>query len=156
MTATRTFCSGKIHRATVTEANVDYIGSITIDPELLVAAGLLPYCRVDVVNVNKGGRLQTYIIPGTKGAGEICLNGAAAHLFEKGDLCIIMGYEEVPVDQLPGRQHYAVMVDKENKIAERFIYTVPTLEQLSSGEVPSRAHESYAGRVANQAEAAVA
>ncbi|TPG59967.1 aspartate 1-decarboxylase [Ewingella americana] len=109
--ATRQFCYGKIHRALVTDAQVDYVGSITIDPVLLQASGILPYTQVDVVNVNSGGRLQTYVIEGEMHSGQICLNGAAAHLFNPGDLCIIMGYEDVPVSQLPGRIHKAVLVD---------------------------------------------
>lgn len=109
--ATRPFCYGKIHRAVVTDAQVDYVGSITIDPVLLRASGILPYTQVDVVNVNNGNRLQTYVIEGTEGDGNICLNGAAAHFFNKGDLCIIMGYENVPVSQLPNRLHKAVLVN---------------------------------------------
>lgn len=149
----RQFCYGKIHRCVVTEANVDYVGSITIDPLLLAAAGLLPYTLVDVVNVTSGGRLQTYIIPGTTGQGDICLNGAAAHLFKKGDYAIIMGYELVASDALPGRLQKAVMVDELNQITEVFTYTVPTLEQLANNEVPSRTAESYIERRALQATA---
>lgn len=151
--ATRQFCYGKIHRCVVTEANIDYVGSITIDPLLLAAAGLLPYTLVDVVNVTSGGRLQTYIIPGTAGEGDICLNGAAGHLFKKGDLAIIMGYENVPLSQLVGREQKAVMVDDLNQLAEVFTYTLPSLEQLASGEVPSRTAESYTERRALLADA---
>lgn len=141
--ATRPFMYGKIHRCTVTEANLNYVGSITIDPLLLEAAGIFPYTQVDVVNITRGGRLQTYVIPGSSGAGEICLNGAAAHLFEKNDLAIIMAYENCPVRQLVGRDSKAVMVDENNQITKIFTYQTPTMEQLKKGEVPSRACELY-------------
>lgn len=141
--STRLFMYGKIHRCRVTEANLDYMGSITIDPLLLEATGILPYTQVDVVNITNGARLQTYVIPGTVGAGEICLNGAAAHLFSKNDLAIIMAYEQCPISQLVGRASKAVMVDHDNQIIEIITYQTPSLVQLASGEVPSRAHESY-------------
>jgi aspartate 1-decarboxylase len=141
--ATRELCYGKIHRCTVTEANLHYNGSITIDNDLLVASGILPYTKVEVVNINSGGRLRTYVIPGKNGDGDICLNGAAAHLFKKGDLAIIMGYESVPLSQLVGHESKAVMVDDLNQLMEVLTYTVPSLEQLASGEVPSRAREDY-------------
>jgi aspartate 1-decarboxylase len=152
---TRLFMYGKIHRCRVTEANLDYVGSITIDPVLLTASGLIPYTAVDVVNITTGGRLQTYIIPGTPYAGEICLNGAAAHLFKKDDLAIIMGYENVPADQLVGRESKAVMVNDieingtimPNQLLEVFTYTTPSFEDMMAGRVPSRAHESYDARL---------
>lgn len=144
--ATRLFMYGKIHRCRVTEANLDYVGSITIDPLLLEATGILPYTQIDVVNISNGNRLQTYVIPGTKGAGEICLNGAAAHLFHKGDLAIIMAYEHCPISQLVGRKSKAVMVDDNNQITEVITYETPSIEQLAAGKVPSRAHERYSER----------
>ncbi len=82
----------KIHRVTVTEARLDYIGSITIDEDLLDAAGILPGERVYIVNNNNGERLDTYTIPGPRGSGVICLNGAAARLVQPGDIVIIMSY----------------------------------------------------------------
>ena len=82
----------KIHRVTVTEARLDYIGSITIDEDLLDAAGILPGERVYIVNNNNGARLDTYTIPGPRGEGTICLNGAAARLVQPGDIVIIMSY----------------------------------------------------------------
>ena len=141
--STRLFMYGKIHRCRITEANLDYIGSITIDPLLLEATGIYPYTQVDVVNITNGNRLQTYVIPGSKGAGEICLNGAAAHLFSKGDLAIIMAYEHCPISGLVGRESKAVMVDNNNQLVEVISYTTPSIEQLAAGEVPSRAHEYY-------------
>lgn len=109
-------CTGKIHRAKVTEANVDYEGSLTIDMDLVDAAGLLPYQEVSVVNVNNGARFETYIIKGQRGSGTICLNGAAARLGVVGDKLIIMGFgmvepEKVPKDYSPK----VVLVDSENK-----------------------------------------
>lgn len=142
--STRLFMYGKIHRCRVTDANLDYIGSITIDPILLEATGIYPYTQVDVVNITNGNRLQTYVISGSKGAGEICLNGAAAHLFSKGDLAIIMAYEQCPVSQLVGKQSKAVMVDDNNQLLEVISYITPSLELLASGEFPSRANELYA------------
>src|SRR5579885_307940 len=92
ITMQRTMCKGKIHRATVTQANLNYIGSITIDQDLLDAANIYPYEKVQVVNINNGARLETYTIAGARGSGVICLNGAAARLNAEGDLVIIMSY----------------------------------------------------------------
>ena len=83
----------KIHQATVTEADLKYVGSITIDEELMEMVGLIPGERVLVVSNTSGARLETYTIPGPRGAGDICMNGAAAHLIKKGDEIIIMGFE---------------------------------------------------------------
>ncbi|WP_148136393.1 aspartate 1-decarboxylase [Candidatus Formimonas warabiya] len=88
----RTMMKSKIHRARVTEANLNYIGSITIDSELLEAADILPNEKVAVVNNNNGARLETYVIPGEPGSGQICLNGAAARLVQPGDIVIIISY----------------------------------------------------------------
>ncbi len=128
--ALRPFMYGKIHRVTVTEARVDYIGSITIDPLLPRAAGILPYSRVDVVNVANGKRLQTYVIEGREGSGDCCLNGAAAHLFARGDLAIVMAYEEVPAERLPGRPSVAVMVDSRNQATEIWTYRTPAPDEV--------------------------
>ena len=89
----------KIHRVTVTEARLDYIGSITIDEDLLEAAGILPGERVYIVNNNNGARLDTYTIPGPRGEGPICLNGAAARLVQPGDIVIIMSYATMTPDE---------------------------------------------------------
>lgn len=86
----RTMMSGKLHRATVTEANLNYVGSITIDEDLIDAVGMLPNEKVQIVNNNNGARLETYIIPGKRGSGVICLNGAAARLVQEGDKVIII------------------------------------------------------------------
>jgi len=89
----------KIHRVTVTEARLDYIGSITIDRDLMDAAGILEGERVYIVNNNNGARLDTYVIPGEPGSGTICLNGAAARLVQPGDVVIIMSYASMPVEE---------------------------------------------------------
>lgn len=89
----------KIHRVTVTEARLDYIGSITIDEDLLDAAGILPGERVFIVNNNNGARLDTYTIPGPRGSGIICLNGAAARLVQPGDIVIIMAYASMTPEE---------------------------------------------------------
>ncbi len=89
----------KIHRVTVTEARLDYIGSITIDEDLLDAAGILHGERVYIVNNNNGARLDTYTIPGPRGSGMICLNGAAARLVQPGDIVIIMSYATMPIEE---------------------------------------------------------
>ena len=92
----RTLLKSKIHRATVTEANVEYEGSVTIDRDLLEAADMLPYERVDIWNCTNGNRLSTYVIEGERGAGQICINGAAAHLMKPGDKVIIASWCEIP------------------------------------------------------------
>jgi aspartate 1-decarboxylase len=94
-----TLCKGKIHRATITEANLDYEGSITIDKDLMIAAGLFSYEKVAVVNINTGSRLETYVIEGDPGSGIICLNGAAARLGAKGDSIIIIAYGHYTLEE---------------------------------------------------------
>lgn len=94
----------KIHRATVTEANLDYIGSITIDEALMEAAGLYEYEKVSVVDITNGARLETYIIRGERNSGVICLNGAAAHLIHKDDIVIIMSYTWIEHSQIDSLQ----------------------------------------------------
>lgn len=128
--ATRPFCYAKIHRCTVTDANLDYEGSITIDAALLRVAGIYPYTRVDVVNLANGARLQTYVIEGAAQSGVICLNGAAAHHFAAGDLAIVMAYEDVPVDRLPGRRHCVIKVDAKNRITAIDSHVTPAIETL--------------------------
>jgi aspartate 1-decarboxylase len=109
----RTFLKGKIHRATVTEANLDYVGSITLDPVLMQAADILENEQVHVVNVNNGERLITYAIPGKSGSGVICLNGAAAHKAKVGDKVIIMSYVTTDSNTvIPS----VVFVDDDNQI----------------------------------------
>lgn len=107
---------GKIHRATVTAADLHYIGSITIDETLLEAAGILPFERVQVVDVTNGARLETYTIAGTRGSGIIQLNGAAAHLVHVGDIVIIMSY--VQVEDPQRWEPPVVIVNERNQIKE--------------------------------------
>lgn len=132
--ATREYMYGKIHRCTVTQADLHYVGSITVDPTLLRAAGILPHTRVDVVNITNGARLSTYVIEGPENSGVICLNGAAAHHFARGDLAIIMAYEQVPLSQIPGRQSRAVHVDEGNHIVAVDVYVTPGLDELGKPE----------------------
>lgn len=137
------FMYGKIHRCTVTDANLDYVGSISIDPLLLVAARIHPYVQVDVVNITHGARLQTYVIPGKTGSGEVALNGAAAHHFHEGDLAIVMAYSQMPLETLAGNISRSVLVDQSNRIVEVLEYTVPSLDALARGEVDARSGESH-------------
>lgn len=113
---TRTMMSGKIHRATVTDANLDYVGSVSIDPALLEAADILVNEQVHVLDITNGARLETYAIEGAPG--EICLNGAAAHLVDVGDLVIIVAYQSM--DDAAARRHEprVVLVDGQNQILE--------------------------------------
>lgn len=108
---------GKIHRATVTQAEVDYIGSITIDQQLMDAAGILEYEKVQVADVETGSRLETYVISGEPGSGVICLNGAAAHLVTPGDKVIIMCYAQMTPEEARENQPRVVFVNEHNKIA---------------------------------------
>lgn len=112
----RKLLSAKIHRATVTAADVDYEGSVTIPPELLEAAEIHPYESVQVWNVTRGTRLETYAIAGTRGSGEICANGAAAHLIRPGDQVILASYTFVPSDQVPHHRPKLIFVDQSNRI----------------------------------------
>lgn len=110
-----TMLKGKIHRATVKQAEVDYIGSITIDSELMKAAGILEYEKVQVADVNNGKRLETYVIAGEPGSGMICLNGAAAHYVEVDDKVIIMCYAQVDEREATQMKPRVVFVDDDNK-----------------------------------------
>jgi aspartate 1-decarboxylase len=107
----------KIHRATVTEANVDYEGSITIDSELLQAADIIQYEQVQIYDVNNGERFTTYIIEGEPGSGVICLNGAAARKVSVKDLVIICSYVNVDYEESRNHKSINVFVDRENKIS---------------------------------------
>jgi aspartate 1-decarboxylase len=114
----RTLLKSKIHRATVTEADLDYLGSIAIDPLLMAAADLVEHERVEIYNITNGERLATYAIPGRRGAGEICINGAAAHKARAGDLVIIASYAEYDEAELAGHEPRLVFVDAANRIAD--------------------------------------
>mgnify|MGYP003906038055 CR=1 FL=1 len=112
----RTMAKSKIHRATVTDANLNYVGSITIDKELMEAADLLPYEQVQVVNVNNCARFETYVIEGAPGSGTICVNGAAARLVAPGDLVIIISYAQYNEEELQTFKPKIVHVNGENRI----------------------------------------
>lgn len=112
----RNFFKSKIHRATITDADLNYEGSITIDSELMEAADILPYEKVDVININTGDRFSTYALKGKKGAGEICLNGGAARKGQPGDLVIVITYVSLNHDEIDNFKTKAVLVDKANKI----------------------------------------
>ncbi|GAA4708810.1 aspartate 1-decarboxylase [Brevibacillus fulvus] len=114
----RTMMKAKLHRATVTEANLNYVGSITIDTNLLEAVDILPNEKVQIVNNNNGARLETYVIPGERGSGVICLNGAAARLVQPGDTVIIISY--AMMDETTARQHQPriAVLGEGNKIVQ--------------------------------------
>ncbi|MFQ5718164.1 MAG: aspartate 1-decarboxylase [Acidobacteriota bacterium] len=113
----RPFLRAKIHRATVTEACLDYTGSITIDRALMEAAGLAPFERVEVYNITSGQRFATYVIEGARGSGEICINGAAAHCADRGDSVIIAAYCDLEPDEVEGFIPRLVFVDARNRLA---------------------------------------
>ncbi len=115
----RTMIKSKIHRATVTQADLHYVGSITIDAELLDAADLLPGEQVAVVDVTNGARLETYVIEGEGGSGVIGINGAAAHLVAAGDLVIVISYASMPDVEAKSYAPQIVFVDADNKITHR-------------------------------------
>ena len=124
----RTMCKGKIHRATVTQANLNYVGSITIDVDLLEAADIYPYEKVQVVNINNGSRLETYTIAGARGSGVICLNGAAARHAAEGDIVIIISYGQYDEEEIRSLEPRLVFVDADNCITEK--KRVPLIEML--------------------------
>lgn len=113
-----TLMKSKLHRARVTEANLNYVGSITIDRNLMEAAGILQNEKVQVVNNNNGKRFETYVIPGTRGSGIICLNGAAARLAHPGDIVIIISYALFQPEEAQGFIPKVVFVDENNRIRE--------------------------------------
>ena len=106
----------KIHRAVITQAELNYVGSVTIDEELMEAAGLYEYERVHISNVNSGSRIETYVIAGERGSGVICLNGAAARSGQKGDHVIIMAYANMAPDEIKTHRPKVVFVGDKNKI----------------------------------------
>jgi aspartate 1-decarboxylase len=108
----------KIHRATVTEANLEYEGSVSIDTDLMAAADLLPFEQVDIWDCTNGSRLKTYVIPGEAGTGEICINGAAAHLVKPHDLVIIASFVQADESEVADWDARRVFVDAANRIVE--------------------------------------
>ncbi|GAX89766.1 aspartate 1-decarboxylase [Effusibacillus lacus] len=114
----RTMMKSKIHRATVTEANLNYVGSITIDQDIMDAVDILENEKVQVVNNNNGARLETYVIPGPRGSGVICLNGAAARLVQPGDTVIIISYALMEEAKARSHQPIVALMNPDNTIHE--------------------------------------
>jgi aspartate 1-decarboxylase len=114
----RTMMKAKIHRATVTEANLNYVGSITIDEDLINLVDMYPNEKVQIVNNNNGARLETYIIPGPRGSGVICLNGAAARLVQTGDTVIIISYAMMTEEEAKKHQPTIAIMGENNKVAQ--------------------------------------
>lgn len=128
----RTMLKSKIHRATVTQADLHYVGSVTIDTELMTAADLLPGEQVSIVDITNGSRLETYVIPGPSRSGVIGINGAAAHLVHPGDLVIVMSYAALPDADARRHRPRVVHVDSGNRI-------------IDSGDDPAAAVPGVAG-----------
>jgi aspartate 1-decarboxylase len=114
-----TICKSKIHRATITEADLNYEGSITIDKKLLDEANILPNEKVQVVNLNNGARFETYVFVGEENSGTICLNGPTARLGQVGDLLIVISYCHLEFEEAKKYQPKVIYVDKENKIVKK-------------------------------------
>ena len=115
----RTMFHAKIHRATVTQADLHYVGSVTVDQDLLDAAGILPGELVSIVDVTNGARLETYTIAGQRGTGVLGINGAAAHLVGVGDTVILIAYGQFGPDELAAHEPRVVFVDGDNRIVEK-------------------------------------
>ncbi len=114
----RTMMTSKIHRATVTQADLHYVGSVTVDRDLMDASGLLEGEQVAIVDITNGARLETYVIPGERGSGVIGINGAAAHLVHPGDLVILIAYSQLDAAELASYAPRVVFVDEANRIVE--------------------------------------
>lgn len=108
----------KIHRATVTQAELNYVGSITVDVELLEQSGIMEYERVHIVDINNGSRFETYTIAGERGSGVMCLNGAAARMVQTGDKIILMAYADVTPEEAKEMKPTVVFVDDKNQVSE--------------------------------------
>lgn len=121
----RSFFKSKIHRATVTHADLDYEGSVSIDEDLLDAADIREYEAIHVWNVTRGTRLQTYAIKGARGSGVVCINGAAAHLNRPGDLVILATFAELDEAEAAGFKPNVVLVDAKNRIVAQGVSEVP-------------------------------
>ena len=119
---TVTMLKGKIHRAVVKQAELNYVGSITVDPELMEAAGIFEYEKVHIVDVENGNRFETYTIAGEPGSGMISLNGAAARQVQVGDHVILMAYCQMEAEEVKDHKPYVVFVDEDNKIVKTSRY----------------------------------
>lgn len=115
----RTFLKAKIHRAHVTQADLDYVGSITIDRDLIDACGMMPYEKVDIYDITNGNRISTYIIPGEAGSGVIGINGAAARLVRRDDIVIIASYVQLDDDEVSDHEVTTLLVDEHNKVSKK-------------------------------------
>ena len=115
---TITMLKAKIHRATVTQAELDYVGSITVDMDLLEQAGILEYEKVQIVDVNNGSRFETYTIAGERGSGVMCLNGEAARMVQTGDKIILMAYAQVMPEEASELRPTVLFVDEKNKVTK--------------------------------------
>lgn len=115
---TITMLKAKIHRATVTQAELDYVGSITVDMDLLDQAGILEYEKVQIVDVNNGSRFETYTIAGERGSGVMCLNGAAARMVQTGDKIILMAYAQVTPEEASELRPTVLFVNEKNKVTK--------------------------------------
>jgi aspartate 1-decarboxylase len=120
----RVMLKSKIHRATVTDANIDYEGSITIDEELMEEADIVEYEQVHIYNISNGNRLETYVIKGERSSGVICINGAAAKLVNRGDMIIIANYAVMEEEEAIKRKPRIVHVDENNQILDKFALQV--------------------------------
>ncbi|WP_108671152.1 aspartate 1-decarboxylase [Peribacillus acanthi] len=118
----RTMMNGKIHRARVTEANLNYVGSITIDQDILDAVDMLPNEKVSIVNNNNGARFETYIIAGERGSGVVCLNGAAARLVQPDDVVIIISYTMIAEEKVKQHKPKVAIMDENNNITQMIDY----------------------------------
>ncbi|WIN00889.1 aspartate 1-decarboxylase [Actinoplanes oblitus] len=137
----REMLKSKIHRATVTQADLHYVGSVTISAELMEAAGLLPNEKVDIVDINNGNRLSTYTIEGPRGSGVIGINGAAARLISPGDLVIVIGYATVPDAEAADLKPNIVFVNQDNRIIGRGhdpAETIPGTETIRGDQLAGR------------------
>ena len=132
----RRMMKSKIHRATVTDANLHYVGSITVDRDLMDLADLLEYEQVAVVDIDNGARLETYVIEGARGSGDICLNGAAARLVSPGDRVIIISYADYEGSELDGYEPRVVHVDRSNRPIDSVTAALVAAEQ--QGPAPHR------------------
>ena len=138
-----TMLHSKIHRATVTQADLHYVGSLTIDRDLMDAAGLRPGQEVDVVDVDNGNRLTTYAIEGERGTGILCINGAAARLISPGDLVIVIAYAQMTPEEADEFEPQVVFVDRSNKVIEvgHNAGDVPDGYGLKTSAVTHRRHD---------------
>ncbi|MFB1049335.1 aspartate 1-decarboxylase [Paraliobacillus sp. JSM ZJ581] len=122
----RTMMHAKIHRAKVTEANLNYVGSITIDQDIIDQVGILPHEKVQIVNNNNGARLETYVIPGERGSKVVCLNGAAARLVQLNDIIIIVAYASLSDEELKNFKPKVAIMNEDNEVVQMIEQEAPS------------------------------